>query len=167
MEEDVSRQMMELVDPGFEEADSGDLHMTRCLHELVRDHPDFEVLCEAALDPYHFRYVPHPLAERQDDLEIQKLLDRINEEIVESLQRIGLDSVITTRVQGRIAIQILNARSATDIHATFEATARWGRLVNTKRSELSKETESDAGINHEASCSTSSTERALQTHNNC
>jgi hypothetical protein len=49
MEEDVSRQqMMELVERGFEQADSGDLHMTRCLHELVRDHPDFEVLCEPA-----------------------------------------------------------------------------------------------------------------------
>jgi hypothetical protein len=120
-----------------------------------------------ALEPYHFRYVPHSLAERQDELEIQMLLDRLNEEIVESLQRVGLNSVMTTRVQRRVAIQILNGRSTTDIHASFEAIARWGRLVNTKRSELSKETESDADINHGASCSTSSTERALQTHNNC
>ena len=135
MEEDFSRQqMMELVDRQCELANSGDLHRTRCLHELVRDHPDFEVLCEPTVDPYHFRYVPHPLAEHQDELEIQKLLDRLNEEIVESLQRVGLNSVMTTRVQGRIAIQILNGSSTSDIGATFEAIARWGRLVNIKRS---------------------------------
>lgn len=134
MEEEISRQpMMELVDKGFEDADS-ERRMTFCLHELVRDHPDFEVLCEPTLDPYHFRYVPHPLAERLDEPEIQKLLNRLNEEIVESLQRVGLDAVMTTDVQGRNAIQILKGSSTSDIGATFEAIARWGRLVNTKRS---------------------------------
>ncbi|HEY8226059.1 MAG TPA: hypothetical protein VIG25_12330 [Pyrinomonadaceae bacterium] len=111
--------------------------MTSCLHDLVRDHPDFEVLCEPALDPYHFRYVPHTLAERYEEPEIQGLLDRLNEELVESVQRIGLNSVMTTRVQGRVAIQIScrsNGSSASDLGVTFEVIARWGRLLNTKRS---------------------------------
>lgn len=134
MEENVSRQhLMELVDRGSEEADSGNLRMTLCLHELVRDHPDFEVLCEPAPGPYYFRYVPHTLAERQNEPEIQKLFDLLNEEIVESLQRLGLNSIVTIRVQGRVAIQILNESSASDMSVTFEVIARWGRLINTKR----------------------------------
>jgi glutamate/tyrosine decarboxylase-like PLP-dependent enzyme len=138
MEEDVSRaHMIELGDTRFEETNSADLRMTLRLHELVRDHPDFEVLCEPALDPYYFRYVPHTLAERHEEPEIQRLLDRLNKEIVESVQRIGLNSVMTTRVQGRVAIQISsrsNGTSTSDVGITFEAIARWGRLVTTKRS---------------------------------
>ncbi|MCA1601745.1 MAG: hypothetical protein LC776_08945 [Acidobacteria bacterium] len=138
MEQDVSReQMMEFGGTGFEETHSEGVRMTLCLHELVRDHPDFEVLCEPALEPYHFRYVPHTLAERHEEPEIQRLLDRLNEEIVESVQRIGLNSVMTARVHDRVAIKILcrpNGSSASDVGVTFEAIARWGRLLNTKRS---------------------------------
>ena len=109
------------------------LDITRHLYELVRDHPDFEVLCEPTRDPYYFRYVPNTLAEPQDESEIQELLDRLNEEIVESVQRSGLNSVITTRVRGRVAIQIANSSNGT-VDATFEAIARWGRWLNNKRS---------------------------------
>ena len=69
------------------------------LDNLVRDHPDFEVLCEPTLSVYYFRYVPNTLAERQEEPEIQELLDRLNEEIVESVQRSGFNPVMTTRVR--------------------------------------------------------------------
>ena len=84
-------------------------------------------------DPYYFRYVPNTLAETQEEPEIQEQLDRLNEEIVESVQRSGLNSVMTTRVRGRVAIQIANSSNGT-VDATFEAIARWGRLLNKKRS---------------------------------
>src|SRR4030095_3339059 len=128
MKDDVlHQQLTEHDEAGSCEANSKNFEMTS-LHELVRDHPDFEVLCEPALDRYHFRYVPHTLAERREEPEIQRVLDRLNEEIVESGQRIGLNSVMTTRVQGHVAIQIScrsNGSSASDLGETFEAIARW------------------------------------------
>ena len=39
--------------------------LARRLHELVRDHPDFEVLHEPTLYIYCFRYVPHRLVGRR------------------------------------------------------------------------------------------------------
>ncbi|HET6646131.1 MAG TPA: hypothetical protein VFH01_02305, partial [Pyrinomonadaceae bacterium] len=56
------------------------------LHELVREHPDFEVLCSPSPYFYRFRYVPSGMAERQDEPELRTLLDRLNQEIVETLQ---------------------------------------------------------------------------------
>ena len=141
MEKEVSRKHMIEVDTGFEETKSEDVRMTRCLHDLVRDHPDFEVLCETALDPYHFRYVPHTLAERQEEPEIQRLLDRLNEEIVEGVQRSGLNLVTTTRVRSRVAIRIAISSNRT-IDTTFEAIARRGRLLY-KSQPLSYQTTPD------------------------
>jgi len=110
------------------------------LHELVSEHPDFEVLCEPTRNPYYFRYVPNILIERQAETEIQEQLDRLNGEIVESAQRSGLSLVMTTRVRGRIVIQILNSSRTLD--ATFEEIARRGRLLNMKRC-VSYQTTSD------------------------
>ena len=120
---------------GLRELFSKNLGLTRRLHGLVSDHPDFEVLHEPTLYLYCFRYVPHDLAERQGEAEVQGLLDRLNQEIVEAIQRSGLALVMTTRVRGRVAIRmsVCSHRTlAEDIDATFEAAARWGRLLNTK-----------------------------------
>ena len=102
------------------------------LHELIREHPDFEVLCSPNLYLYRFRYVPNEMAERQDEPEVQTLLDRLNQEIVENVQRHGL-TLVNTRVRGRIAIQmsICSRRTLADeVEAMFEIIARWGRLLH-------------------------------------
>lgn len=99
------------------------------LHNLVRDHPDFEVLSEPTQYRYLFRYVPNGLSELQEEFEVQQHLDRLNEEIVEAVVRNGFTHVTMTRVRGRVAIQIT---VAVDVDATFEAIARWGRLINKK-----------------------------------
>ena len=126
------RRMEKEVSPntGFEETNSAALRMNRCLHELVVDHPDFELLCEPTRAPYYFRYLPNALAERLDQLEVQQLIDRLNEEIVENVQARGFKSVMTTYVPGFVAIQI--SISSNELpHTTFEALARWGRLLHT------------------------------------
>lgn len=102
------------------------------LHRLVRDHPDFEVVSELP-SAYCFRYVPNGLAERQEETGVQRLLDRLNEEIVEAVQRSGV-TLTATRVRDRVAMQVLVCAQASDIDATFEAIARWGRLLNKKLS---------------------------------
>ena len=66
-----------------------------------------------------------------------RALDRLNEQIVESVQRSGLALLMTTRVRGRVAIRVSVCSHRTlgeDIVATFEAIARWGRLLNKKYS---------------------------------
>ena len=101
------------------------------LHDLVRDHPDFEVLSEPTNYRYVFRYLPNGLSELREEFEVQQLLDRLNEEIVEAVVRHGFTQVATTRVRGRVAIQ-MSISLAVDVDATFEAIARWGRLLNKK-----------------------------------
>jgi glutamate/tyrosine decarboxylase-like PLP-dependent enzyme len=103
------------------------------LHDLVRDHPDFEVLCEPTADLYCFRYVPNDLSEQKDQSEVRQLLDHLNEEIVESVQRESPVLVTKMYVDGRIAIRMWIFADDTvreDVERTFEAIARWGRLCN-------------------------------------
>lgn len=104
----------------------------RHLHNLIREHPDFEVLHEPTFYLYCFRYVPNALAEHQEGLEVQNQLDRLNQEIVEAIQRSSLALVMTTRICGRLVIRMSicsHRTSEEDVDATFEAIARWGRLL--------------------------------------
>lgn len=105
------------------------------LDHLVREHPDFEVLCEPAVDLYGFRYVPNSLAPHQNQPEVQQLLDRLNEEIVGRAQSECFAPVTMAHVLGRVAIRISIYADKTvreDIEATFDAIARWGWLCNKK-----------------------------------
>ena len=105
------------------------------LHDLVREHPDFEVLCEPTADLYCFRYVPNDLSEHKDQLEVRQLLDHLNEEIVDSAQRESAALVTKMYVDGHIAIRMWVFSDDTvreDVETTFEAIARWGRLCNKK-----------------------------------
>ena len=105
------------------------------LHQLVREHPDFEVLCEPTDHLYGFRYVPNCLAEHQNQREVQQLLDRLNEEIVDRAQSECFAPVTTVHVLGRVALRIsiyIDRTVREDIDATFDAIARWGWLCNKK-----------------------------------
>lgn len=158
MEKEVSAaHMIATSDTGFEETNSVAVSMNRCLHELVGDHPDFELLCEPTRAPYYFRYLPNALAERLDDGEVRKLVDRLNEEIVESVQGRGFKSVMTTNIPGFVAIQI--SISSNEIpHTTFEALARWGRLLHsTYQSTSEMETNSCSNELHSSPTEVSAT----------
>ncbi len=79
---------------------------TQRIHELVSEHPDFEVLSEPTSELYCFRYVPNVLAERQNETQVQGLLDCLNQKIVEAVQRNNFSQVATIEMQGRIAIRV-------------------------------------------------------------
>lgn len=104
------------------------------LHELLKEHPDFEVMRASSCYRYCFRYLPNNFADRRDEPEIQRLLDDLNQQIVAAVQRTGLASLLTTRICGRIAMRMpdCSATSTAEIDTTFEAIARWGRLLNKK-----------------------------------
>lgn len=119
---------------GLRELFSKNLDLARRLHNLVSEHPDFEVLHEPTLYLYCFRYVPNDLAERQEEPGVQTRIDHLNQEIVEAIQRSGLALVMTTRIRGRVAIRMSICSHRTleeDVDVTFEAIARWGRLLST------------------------------------
>src|SRR5262245_112372 len=110
---------------------------TRRLHELVSDHPEFEVVPAPTLGVYCFRYVPNSLSDRHAEPEIQSLLDHLNQEIVEAVRRNGHGLVEMTRVHGCVTAQISISSAGTsgpNVEATFESIARWGRLLNQKLS---------------------------------
>ena len=104
------------------------------LHDLVREHPDFEVLCEPTVDLYCFRYVPNDLSEHKDQGEVRQLLDDLNEEIVDGAQRESPALVTKMYINGHIAIRmwVVSETEREDIETTFEAIARWGRLCTKK-----------------------------------
>ena len=107
------------------------------LDNLVREHPDFEALHEKTLNSYCFRCVPNSLVERREEPEVQALLDVLNEEIVQAVQHNGFAEVMTIRIQGRAAILVSLCSSRTlveEVDSTFEAIARWGRVLNKKLS---------------------------------
>ena len=81
-----------------------------------------------------FRYVPNGLPAHRR--EVQHLLDRLNGEIVEHVQREGFALMNKTQVGSSVAIGISICSHRTvreDIDATFEAIARWGRLLTRKQ----------------------------------
>lgn len=117
---------------GLRELVSKNISLLDRLHILVREHPDFEVLHEPILYLYCFRYLPNGLAARREDPSVQSLLDRLNEGIAAAVQRQGSNLVTTTYINGRIAIRmsICSHRTVEEqVDTTFEAIARWGRLL--------------------------------------
>jgi aromatic-L-amino-acid/L-tryptophan decarboxylase len=127
---------------GLREVLSKNLRLTRRLHGLVRDHPDFEVLHEPTLYIYCFRYVPNGLAERQREPAVAAGLDRLNQEIADAIQRSGLALLMTTRIRGRVALRMSICSHRTleeDVDTTFEAIARMGRRLASEGSPAQKE----------------------------
>jgi aromatic-L-amino-acid/L-tryptophan decarboxylase len=111
---------------------SKNLGLARRLHDLISEHPDFEVLHEPTPYLYCFRYVPNPLSERQEEPGVRALLDGLNREVAGAVRRGGPALLMTTRVRGRVALRMpvcSHRASEEDVDATFEAAARWGRLL--------------------------------------
>ncbi len=100
--------------------------LARRLHAAVRRHPEFEALHEPTMYLLSFRCVPSALAARRDEPETAVLVDRINQEIADAVQRSGVALVMTTRIRGRVALRFSICSHRTtegDIDATFAAIA--------------------------------------------
>ena len=117
---------------GLREALSKSLRLTRHLHALVREHPDFEVLHEPTLYLYSFRYVPNGWMDSPVTSTTMECLDRLNAAIAEAIQRSGLALIMTTRIRGRVTLRMSICSHRTrveDVEATFEALAGIGRRL--------------------------------------
>jgi aromatic-L-amino-acid/L-tryptophan decarboxylase len=104
----------------------------RRAHELATAHPDFEVLHEPLLYLYCFRYRPQDLAAGGHD----NYLDRLNQRIADQMQRSGLASVMTTRLRGRTVLRLSICSHRTterDIDNVFDTLAMLGRAASRLR----------------------------------
>jgi hypothetical protein len=98
--------------------------------DLVRDHPDFEMLAETRGAGCRFRYVPHRFCERQDEPAILRRIDRLNQDLAHEASRLGIEAVDDG---GRIALSVWPAASE-DVHEAFEALVRMGHQLAEKES---------------------------------
>ena len=101
---------------------------------MKRDFPhDIEVLHEPVIYIASLRCVPNALADRQDEPEVRDAIDRLNQEIVEAIQRSGHALVMSTRIRGRRAIRMSICSQRTteaDIDSTFAALAEVARKLS-------------------------------------
>lgn len=118
---------------GLRQAFAKSLHLARHLHQLVRDHPDFEVIHEPMLYLYCFRYVPCALADSANEPEVRERLDRLNQQIADAVQRSGTALVMTSRIRGLVVLRMSICSQRTeeeDIERTLGALAQTGHELN-------------------------------------
>ncbi len=114
---------------GLREAFAKSQRLARHLHQLVRDHPDFEVIHEPTLYLYCFRYVPRALVKSAHEPEVRERLDRLNQQIADAVQKSGTALVMTSRIRGRIVLRMSICSQRTeeeDIERTLGALAQAG-----------------------------------------
>jgi glutamate/tyrosine decarboxylase-like PLP-dependent enzyme len=111
---------------GYLEMIGDDMRLSRHLHALVQQHPDFEAMTQH-LSITTFRYVPRDLPRTPDT---ESYLQRLNEELLTSVERSGEAFLSNAMVNGRFALRvcIVNFRtSLADIEALLPILARHGR----------------------------------------
>ena len=117
---------------GLREAFANSLRLAQHLHQLVRDHADFEVIHEPTLYLYCFRYIPHALVQRAEQPGVRERLDQLNQEIAEAVQKSGVALVMTSRIRGRVVLRMSICSQRTeqdDIERTFDALAKAGHKL--------------------------------------
>jgi aromatic-L-amino-acid/L-tryptophan decarboxylase len=111
---------------GYLEMIGDDMRLSRHLHALVQQHPDFEAMTQH-LSITTFRHVPRDLPRTPDT---ESYLQRLNEELLTSVERSGEAFLSNAMVNGRFALRvcIVNFRtSLADIEALLPILARHGR----------------------------------------
>lgn len=117
------------------EAISDDISLAAYLSEVVSKAEDFELLTPVELSICCFRYVP--TGPKLSDAE----LDRLNEQIMERVQKGGRAYVSNATVKGRFALRacITNFRTTkADIDETVEAVREAGKKLQSQRHEDTK-----------------------------
>ena len=113
---------------GYLQMIGDDMRLAKYLHELVRQHPDFEAMTQH-LSITTFRYVPQDLRvapgeDREDDLR------RLNEDLLSRIERSGQAFLSNAVVGGKFALRacIVNFRtSREDIESLLPLFTRLGR----------------------------------------
>ena len=120
---------------GYQEMIGDDMRLSRRLHALVQEHPDFEALTQH-LSITTFRYVPADLRASVGTHDTEQQLEKLNQELLSRIERSGEAFLSNAIVNGRFALRacIVNFRtSEADIEALPPLLARIGHEVNHAR----------------------------------
>jgi aromatic-L-amino-acid/L-tryptophan decarboxylase len=113
---------------GYVKMIADDMRLSRSLHSLVQQHPDFEAMTQH-LSISTFRYVPRDLRSTASTPENDEYLQRLNQEVLTRVERSGEAFLSNAMVGGRFALRacIVNFRtSMEDIEALPPLLARLG-----------------------------------------
>ncbi len=113
---------------GYEQMIAEDMRLSRHLHTLVQQHPDFEALTQH-LSITTFRYVPRDLRHTVGTPEGEPYLERLNQELLSRVERSGDAFLSNAIVNGRFALRacIVNFRtSQADVDALLPLLAGLG-----------------------------------------
>ena len=116
---------------GYRTMIADDIRLSREMADAVARHPELEFMTQS-LSITTFRYVPSALRARVGEAEVEQLLDAINRELVDRLQREGELFLSNAVSGGRYALRacIVNFHTdARDVEAVPEIVARVGRRV--------------------------------------
>ena len=117
---------------GYRRMISDDIGLSRALATAIDQHPELQ-LATQNLSITTFRYVPVDLKSRLGDQQIENHLDRLNEQLVEHIQRQGEAFVSNAVIHGRYLLRacIVNFHTdIPDIEALPEIVVRLGRTLD-------------------------------------
>jgi aromatic-L-amino-acid/L-tryptophan decarboxylase len=114
---------------GYIESMADDMRLSRKLYQLVKNHPEFEALTQN-LSITTFRYVPRDLRSRLGDPEVEESLNKLNQELLERINKSGEAFLSNAVIDGKFALRacIVNFRTShNDIEALPDFVARLAR----------------------------------------
>jgi aromatic-L-amino-acid/L-tryptophan decarboxylase len=117
---------------GYVSMIADDIALARRLHDRVTAHPELEPLT-LGLSISTFRFVPPDLAGRTGEPDAEEQLNRLNQELLDRLQKGGDAFVSNAVIHGRYALRacIVNFNTTiADVDALPEIIARIGREVD-------------------------------------
>jgi len=120
---------------GYRQMIGDDMRLSRRLHALVEEHPDFEALTQH-LSITTFRYVPADLRASVGTHDTEQQLEKLNQELLSRIERSGEAFLSNAIVNGRFALRscIVNFRTSdADIEALPPLLARIGREADHAR----------------------------------
>ena len=117
---------------GYARMIGDDIRLSERLHALATAHPELEALTQA-LSITTFRFVPRDLRGEVGSADAEAYLNRLNEALLERLQRSGEAFVSNAVIRGRYALRacIVNFNTTlADVEALPGIVARLGRATD-------------------------------------
>jgi aromatic-L-amino-acid decarboxylase len=114
-----------------------DMALSRQLHQMVAQHPQFEALTQS-LSITTFRYVPADLRERIGTPDVEEYLNRLNQDLLTCVEQSGDAFLSKAVIAGKLALRacIVNFRTTReDLEAVTEVCARLGAVADGARQD--------------------------------
>lgn len=118
---------------GYQKLLRQNIHCARQLHALVEAADDFVPMHQPELFIYSFRYLPAELRQQAHHPSVSAYLDRLNQQIVDTLMATGFAFILTSKVRGHIVIRLSICSHRTtleDIEQVFDQLQQIGQRLH-------------------------------------